>query len=81
MTVKIDCKEFNEKPLFIARMRQVFPEVFSLNYDSLIDGVRGTADNVTIELTNFGCYADAANLQEVFAIIERENPTVRFVLR
>ncbi len=81
MTIKLDCKKLNKKPLFIARMQRIFPETYSLNYDSLIDGARGTNEEVTIEIINFDRYEDSENLKEVLAIIEKENPSVRFVLR
>lgn len=76
MSLTLDCKTLSAKADLLARLQQVFDEMYSLNYDSLIDGARGFAKKLHIEVVNIDCYEDSRNLTEVLQIISRENPLI-----
>lgn len=76
MKLTIDCKLLSAKAALLARLQQVFDEMYSLNYDSLIDGARGFEEQLRIEVVNIDCYEDSQSLTEVLNIIALENPLI-----
>lgn len=79
MKYTVDCKTSSTKKAFLTEMQKAFGEMYSLNYDSFIDGARGA--EATVEVLDIGCYEDPQTLREVFEIIERENPSVKFITK
>lgn len=76
MKLTLDCKVLSAKVDLLAKLQQVFDEMYSLNYDSLIDGARGFEDEISINVVNINCFEDARNLTEVLQVITKENPLI-----
>lgn len=76
MRLTLDCRLLSNKLALLAEMQKVFDEMYSLNYDALIDGARGYEDELEISIDNIGCYEDEQNLREVLDIISQENEQI-----
>lgn len=76
MKITIDLKEFKDKKALLDKFREIFPDMFSANYDALIDVATYYEDNLDITFTNLDSFSDAKNLVEVFEIITAENKKI-----
>lgn len=81
MILKLDCKVLNNKADLLAKLQQTFSGMYSLNYDSLIDGARDVEEEIKIEVVNVEFYEDAQNLIEVLQIISQENTLIKISVR
>ena len=77
MRITFDCKTLSDKLTLLTEMQKVFDEMYSLNYDALIDGARGYEDELEISIDNISCYEDEQNLREILDIISEENTQIK----
>ena len=62
----IDCKKLNTKELLLKYLVTELEEMFSPNYDALIDCLQCIDENIAITILNIDNYNDKDNLVEVF---------------
>lgn len=77
-TILIDCAQFNTKQKLLQKFLTVFEEMYSENYDALIDAATFCKEQTHLTFCNFERFEDPQDLLEVLKIIEAENPSITF---
>lgn len=77
-TVLIDCAQFNTKQKILQKFSTVFEEMYSENYDALIDAATFCKEQTHFVFCNFERFEDPQDLLEVLKIIEAENAAITF---
>lgn len=69
--MKIDFKIFNTKEKFLQYMQENLEDMYSLNYDALIDSITSYKE-LTLEFQNLNCYEDLSTFLEIIEIIKND---------
>lgn len=69
--MKIDFKIFNTKEKFLQYMQENLEDMYSLNYDALIDSITSYKDLI-LEFQNLNCYEDLSTFLEIVEIIKND---------
>lgn len=75
--IELDCLKYPSKKELLSYLRDNLEEMYSLNYDSLLDALTGYEFPLEINIKNKTLYEDYPNLKEVFEIVTNENKNVR----
>mgnify|MGYP004484443077 CR=1 FL=1 len=75
--IELDCLKYPSKKELLSYLRDNLEEMYSLNYDSLLDALTGYEFSLEINIKNKTLYEDYPNLKEVFEIVTNENKNVR----
>ena len=67
--MKIDFKSLNTKEKFLQYMQENLEDMYSLNYDALIDSI-SAYKNLELELLNIDSYENVDLIIEIFEIIK-----------
>ncbi|MDE7454398.1 MAG: hypothetical protein K2M64_01045 [Clostridia bacterium] len=76
MTITLDCKVYSAKIALLTQLQKVFDEMYSPNYDALIDAAKTYENNLEINVINTHCFEDERNLKEVLQIMTQDNPKI-----
>lgn len=71
--MKIDFKTLNTKEKFLQYMQENLEDMYSLNYDALIDAITSYKD-LELELININEYKDLKNLLDIIDILKNDYP-------
>ena len=74
--MKIDFKIFNTKEKFLQYMQENLEDMYSLNYDALIDSITSYKELI-LEFQNLNCYEDLSTLLEIIEIIKNDYPNIK----
>lgn len=69
--MKIDFKIFNTKEKFLQYMQENLEDMYSLNYDALIDSITSYKELI-LEFQNLNCYEDLSTFLEIIEIIKSD---------
>ncbi len=75
--IELDCLKYPSKKELLNYLRDNLEEMYSLNYDSLLDALTGYEFPLEINIKNKTLYEDYPNLKEVFEIVTNENKNVK----
>lgn len=75
--IELDCLKYPSKKELLSYLRDHLEEMYSLNYDSLLDALTGYEFPLEINIKNKTLYEDYPNLKEVFEIVTNENKNVK----
>ncbi len=75
--IELDCLKYPSKKELLSYLRDNLEEMYSLNYDSLLDALTGYEFPLEINIKNKTLYEDYPNLKEVFEIVTNENKNVK----
>jgi RNAse (barnase) inhibitor barstar len=73
--MKIDFKTLNTKEKFLQYMQENLEDMYSLNYDALIDAIT-SYKNLELELININEYKDLKNLLDIIDILKNDYPYI-----
>ena len=73
--MKIDFKTLNTKEKFLQYMQENLEDMYSLNYDALIDAITSSKD-IELELVNINEYQDINNLLDIIDILKNDYPYI-----
>ncbi len=75
--IRIDCTNYSSKKEILKVFQQHLEEMFSLNYDALLDALTSYYDDkLVIELKNISALEDKAALLDTLNIAIQENPNI-----
>lgn len=74
--MKIDLKKLNTKEKFLSFMKDSLEDMYTLNYDALIDAIT-SYHSLELEFINIESYQDYQNLIEVIEIINNDYPNIQ----
>lgn len=77
----LDLQKLNTKTALLSEFMKFFDEMYSCNYDALIDAAVAYDKPVTFSLSDIELFQDRENLAEVCAIIEKENALIKFIMK
>ena len=69
--MKIDLKKLNTKEKFLSFMKDSLEDMYTLNYDALIDSITSYKE-LTLEFQNLNCYEDLSTFLEIIEIIKND---------
>ncbi len=75
--IELDCLKYHSKKELLSYLRDNLEEMYSLNYDSLLDALTGYEFPLEINIKNKTLYEDYPNLKEVFEIVTKENKNIK----
>ncbi len=75
--IELDCLKYHSKKELLSYLRDNLEEMYSLNYDSLLDALTGYEFPLEINIKNKTLYEDYPNLKEVFEIVAKENKNIK----
>ncbi len=73
--MKIDFKQLNTKEKFLQYMQENLEDMYSLNYDALIDSITAYK-NLELEFININDYDDLDNLIDIINILINDYPYI-----
>lgn len=73
--MKIDFKQLNTKEKFLQYMQENLEDMYSLNYDALIDSITAYK-NLELEFINIKDYDDFDNLIDIINILINDYPYI-----
>ena len=73
--MKVDFKTLNTKEKFLQYMQENLEDMYSLNYDALIDAITSYKD-LELELINIDEYKDLKNLLDIIDILKNDYPYI-----
>ena len=73
--MKIDFKQLNTKEKFLQYMQENLEDMYSLNYDALIDSITAYK-NLELEFININDYDDFDNLIDIINILINDYPYI-----
>lgn len=76
MKLIINLDSYNSKEKLLNHFKGLFTEMYSANYDALIDTLTGFDHKLEITFEYYDEFTDLGNLAEVMEIIENENPRI-----
>ena len=74
--MKIDFKILSTKEKFLQYMQENLEDMYSLNYDALIDAITSYKD-LLLEFQNLNCYEDLSTFLEIIEIIKNDYPNIK----
>lgn len=74
--MRLDFKLLNTKEKFLQYMQENLEDMYSLNYDALIDAITSSKD-IELELVNINEYQDINNLLDIIDILINEYPHIK----
>ena len=74
--MKIDFKILSTKEKFLQYMQENLEDMYSLNYDALIDAITSYKD-LSLEFQNLNCYEDLSTFLEIIEIIKNDYPNIK----
>lgn len=75
----IDCKIYNSKIKLLTHLQQIIEEMYSPNYDALIDALTMYQEPTTINIFNSSYFENEIDLKEIFTIINNENTYITVI--
>lgn len=73
--MKIDFKQLNTKEKFLQYMQENLEDMYSLNYDALIDSITAYK-NLELEFININDYDDLDNIIDIINILINDYPYI-----
>ena len=73
--MRLDFKLLNTKEKFLQYMQENLEDMYSLNYDALIDAITSSKD-IELELVNINAYQDINNLLDIIDILINDYPYI-----
>lgn len=73
--MRIDFKLLNTKEKFLQFMQEHLDDMYSLNYDALIDSITAYK-SLELEFINLNDYEDIENLLDIINIVTNENKNI-----
>jgi RNAse (barnase) inhibitor barstar len=73
--MKIDFRTLNTKEKFLQYMQENLEDMYSLNYDALIDAIT-SYKKLELELININEYKDLKNLLDIIDILKNDYPYI-----
>ena len=74
--MKIDFKILSTKEKFLQYMQENLEDMYSLNYDALIDAITSYKELI-LEFQNLNCYEDLSTFLEIIEIIKNDYPNIK----
>lgn len=74
--MRLDFKLLNTKEKFLQYMQENLEDMYSLNYDALIDAITSSKD-IELELVNINAYQDINNLLDIIDILINDYPYIK----
>ena len=74
--IEIDCIKYPTKKELLSYLRENLEEMYSLNYDSLIDALTGYRFPLEIIVKNKTLYEDYPNLNDILKIATTDNKNI-----
>jgi hypothetical protein len=79
MNIIVDCNIYNTKKLLLDYFKSILDEMYSSNYDALIDALLFIDEKTDINILNIDQFNDKNNLIEVLNIISNnENISIKY---
>lgn len=76
MSISLDLSIYNTKKSLLTRLAEIFDEMFSLNYDALIDAATFYPSPLQLEFWHCDSFENKKELLDVLHIIEEENQNI-----
>lgn len=76
MKLVVNLNKYNSKEKLLNYFKNYLTEMYSPNYDALIDALTSFEANLEIILDEHECYDDLNNLVEVLDIITKSNKNI-----
>lgn len=76
MTIETNCKVYSKKKEILEEFCKYLDEMYSANYDALIDALRTFDGELTIRLIYHRCCEDLQDLAETLEIAQKENANI-----
>lgn len=80
MSISLDLSVYNTKKSLLSRLAEIFDEMFSLNYDALIDAATFYSSPLQLEFLHCDSFENKKELLEVLHIIEEENNNIEIAI-
>jgi RNAse (barnase) inhibitor barstar len=74
--MELDFNILNTKEKFLTYMQENLEDMYSKNYDALIDALT-SYKKITLYLSNITCYEDLENLLDIINIIKNDYPNIK----
>ena len=74
--MKIDFKTLNTKEKFLQYMQENLEDMYSLNYDALIDAITAYK-HLELEFINISYFEDAKKISDIINILLNDYPNIK----